>query len=335
MDYTKKIKALDKEGMLQVLRAFPQQFEEAVKAGRKFRIPKSFRKKRFENVFMLGMGGSGIGGLMVKNLLHEKSRIPIEVNPDYKLPAMAGKNSLVFAVSYSGNTEETISGYKEALKRKASIVALTSNGKLAKKSKNTIIIPPGFPPRTQLAFAAIPMLVVMQRLGLTGIRKELLEAPKFLKKQNREIEKLGKKLAETLYKKIPVIYGPKHLETALLRFHTQLAENSKSFSHWNVFPELTHNELVGYKPKEKDLLFVFFRDKKESPKMRNRIGITKRIIRKHSKVLELWVKGKNLTEKLFYASLAGDYCSYYLALLNNAKPWPIPNIKYLKKKIRE
>ncbi len=333
MNFQKLMKQVDKQNMIKLLKQFPTQFKEAYEFGKKWPIPQSFKKKKFDHVCIQGMGGSGIGGEIIKNLMHKNSKILVKVNQSYSIPTTVTKNTLFFAVSYSGNTEETISGFKQAKKKKASIIAITSGGKLAKKSKYVLKVSGGFPPRTQLAFSFVPMMAIMQRLNLTKKNKELENTYRFLNKYNKELEKQGKNLALQIKNKTPIIYGQYLFKSVLIRFHTQLAENSKAFSHWNIFPELTHNELVGYKNSGK-LVFVFFRDAKESVKIKKRINVAKNIIKKHSKVIEIKVKGKTLMEKLFYASLLGDYCSYYLALLYKVNPSPVKNIEILKKKLK-
>jgi len=333
MDFSKLQKKYDKQNMIQVLRSFPEQFEEAIKTGKNYDLPKRYLNRDFQNVLVQGMGGSGIGGILLKNLLGGTRKFPIEVNQNYGLPAFVDKNTLMFAVSYSGNTEETLSGFELAKKRKTTMIALTSGGTLARKSKNTILLPKGMPPRTQLAQTFIPMVVVLNKLGIVNRNKELSSTKKFLQKNIKKFEEEGKKLALHLNGKIPVIYSTKRFEGALVRFHTQIAENAKVFSHWNVIPELTHNEIVGFRPLENKLVFVFFREKEESKRNKKRFEVTKKIASKKSKVVEIYCSGTTRFEKLFSLIMIGDFCSYYLALLGKVDPWPVENIEFLKKEL--
>jgi glucose/mannose-6-phosphate isomerase len=328
-NYKTLIKKYDKSGMLTLLHSFPEQCELALEIA--WRYPLHLKKKTYENIFIQGMGGSGIGGMIVKDLLQNICKVPIAVNNDYALPEFVGEKTLAFFVSYSGNTEETLTCFRKARARKASIVCISSDGKLAKMCKSCIRVPQGNPPRTMLGFLSLPLLVTIARMQLLKKPLALNSLPRFLKRELSDAEKTGKKLAKNLYGKIPVIYAASPYQALALRFHTQLAENSGQFSHWNVLPEANHNEIVGFKPNEKNLAFVFFRSKDESVRMQKRFAFTKKLVSKMSESTEIWLKGKTHAERLFHGILIGDFASYYLALLNGKDPSDIKNINALKK----
>jgi glucose/mannose-6-phosphate isomerase len=281
------------------------------------------------------MGGSGIGGLIAKGLLEEKASVPIFVSQDYSLPKFADRDWLAIIVSYSGNTEETLSAFREAKKRKMGIVCVSSGGILSEECENCISIPGGFAPRTQLGMTFAPVIAVLEKLGIVQAGSELEKTAVFLERAQEKAEAEGKKIAKALYKKIPAIYSTRKFGSAALRFHTQLAENSKVFSHWNVLPELNHNEIVGFLPCEEKLSFVFFRDKGETGQERRRMEFTKKIVSRKSQCIEVWAEGDTGMEKTFYFILAGDFASYYLALLNRVDPAEVENIERLKKELKK
>lgn len=335
MNYSTLAGKFDKSQMLETIRGFPEQFRKAIEISYSWRMPEKFKQKKYSGIIVQGMGGSAIGALIAKDLLEERIRVPLLVNQDYSLPKFIDKKWLAIIVSYSGNTEETLSVFNEARKRKMDIVCISSNGVLAEKCKNCIVIPSGFAPRTQLAMIFVPIIAVLEKLGFAKERKKLEKTGRFLKRKAKEIEGRGKGIAEFLRDRIPVVYSTRKYGSAALRFHTQLAENSKAFSHWNVFPELNHNEIVGFRPLEKKLAFVFFREKHEIFRERKRIEFTKKIIVKKSPLTELWAQGQTRQEKTFYFSLAGDFASYYLALLNRVNPAETANIENLKRELKK
>lgn len=331
LGYKTLIKKYDKSNMLGLLRNFPEQCKLALEISQRYAPGVN---KTYENIFIQGMGGSGIGGIIASDLLKPICKVPIIVNNSYELPGFVDERTLAFFVSYSGNTEETLSCFKKARAKKAGIVCISSNGKLAELCKNCIKVPKGNPPRTMLAFLSLPLLVTIERLRLLERPLRIGSLPKFLKREIVNVERAGISLAEKLYKKIPVIYASDFYKAAALRFHTQLAENSGVFSHWNVLPEANHNEIVGYKPKEKSLVFVLFRSKDESKRMQKRFEFIKTLLEKKSEIVEVWLKGKTNTERMFYGILVGDFTSYYLALLNKKDPSETKNIDSLKNFLR-
>jgi len=333
MDYSKLMK-IDSDAMIQSMRLFPEQFSEAIEIANKWKPQKSLKKK-YSGIIIQGMGGSGLGGMIVKSLLEKESKIPIIVNNNYSLPAFVNKNWLAVTVSYSGNTEETLSAFREAKKKKMNVIGISSNGALSKKCTNCIMVPAGFPPRTMLGMLFVPILNSLGKLGLTKKHRNLNKTAAFLEHNSEEAEEKGKKLAEYLKGNIPIIYAQEKYLAAAKRFHDQLAENSKAFSHYAVLPELNHNEIVGMKPSEKKLAFVFLRDKSENAKERKRAKFTEKIVKKKSKVKEVWYKGKDRMQKLFYCVMLGDFTSYYLALLYHEDPTPVKNIDRLKKELKK
>jgi glucose/mannose-6-phosphate isomerase len=316
----------DKEDMIGILESFSEQCKEAV------RLAKDVKAKgKFENICVCGMGGSGVGGALLKPFV---KNIPLYVHHDYGLPEYVGKKSLVFIVSYSGDTEETLSSYDIAKKRRARIISITSGGKLAAKDKNAIIIPSGLQPREALGYLFLPMIVVLSNSKLISNQKGAInEAIKLLnpKENTKEAFMLSKKMKN----RIPVFYGSEHFEAVVYRMKTQVNENSKQAAFCHTLPEMNHNEINGFKHEGKRLVAVFLRDKKDSMKIKKRIIITRSLIKENTTLFDLTVKGNSLLARILSTIYIGDLASYYLALMNKEDPTPVPLIKELKKKLVE
>jgi glucose/mannose-6-phosphate isomerase len=163
-----EIKRLDPKGMSTCIADFPKQIEEAIRIGKEAKVKMNL--KNVHNVVLTGLGGSAIGGDLLRSYLADELAMPFMVNRHYALPKFVDKNTFVIVSSYSGNTEETISAYKDAIKRKAKILCISTGGeaaKMAKKFKHPWVqIPPGLSPRAALGYSFFPLLVVFAKLGL-------------------------------------------------------------------------------------------------------------------------------------------------------------------------
>lgn len=316
--------------MLDIIHALPDQIKEALGVARSIKV------KTPKNIVFCGMGGSGIPGSILKSLLSD-CKIPLSVVKDYNLPGWVNEDSLVFCLSYSGNTEETISCFREALKQKSEIVILTSNGKLlllAQKTNitNIIRIPYRLPPRMALAYFIFPILEILNSLNLTSIPlKEITNTITTLKKEG--YDEKAKELAEQLKDYIPLIYASTNYEGVALRWKQSFNENSKIPSFYNVFPELDHNELMSYKRTNKSLAIIILNDDEEY-KMKKRIELTKDLIKQAgNKVIQINIKGTSKLVKIFTAIYLGDLTSYYLAKIYNVNPLSVDLIEELKKRL--
>jgi len=354
-----QIEEIDKKGMLKLCLRTHVLYREAFLLSRKVKPPREvkvsskvlIRYASPKKVVIVGMGGSSIGGELLKDYLRNVTVIPILICNDYELPAYAGKDTLVFVNSYSGETEETLSAFVEAVRRGCMIVAVTSGGHLKslceKLKLPCLTIPGGLPPRTALPYFFFPSLAFMEELGVASIKNEdLLETERVLEEISKECspqvpleENLAKSLAANLYGTIPVIYGSGKLCAVAHRWKTQLNENSKVPCKYEVFPELNHNEVVGWEAPEKltkTFSVVLLRDPEESPRLKLRIEVTKRIaLRKVGKVLEVQARGKSELARMFSLVHLGDLVSVYLAILSKIDPWPVETISKIKSELRE
>ncbi len=337
----------DPKRMRDLILNFPQQAEEAVAIGNAAKI--KLNTKQIHNIVITGLGGSAIGGDLLRAYGADMCKVPIVVNRHYYFPAYVGKNTLVIVSSYSGNTEETVSAYKDAVKRKAKIFCITSGGeveRLAKKHKHPYIkIPGGLPPRAALGYSFFPTLIALSALGFfKNQKKEIAETLAVLKNlsvryaDHNDEKNTALQLAKTLHGKLPLIYsGADKLDTVNTRWRGQITENAKTLAFGHVFPELNHNEIVGWevlKDLMKKIHVVILRDKEDYSRIQLRMEVTKGIIGGLADgITEVRSEGKSLLARTFSLLYLADWLSFYLAMLNGVDPSPVKKIDFLKEEL--
>ncbi len=342
-----EIFAIDTSNMYGLIKKFPEQVEAAIKIGNGGKVRVSNRG--VQNIVLCGLGGSAIGGDLLKSYLGGELKIPFIVNRHYVLPGFVNKNSLVIISSYSGNTEETTTAFKEALKRRARVLCISSGGEvesLAKKRKIALIrIPGGLPPRAALGYSFFPLLITLGKLGLTKNKgKEIREALALLKQKSDEYSNPDQEsnkafqLAEQLRGRIGVVYSStERFDAVATRWRGQMAENGKSLMFGHVLPEMNHNELVGWnvlKEQMREMQVFFLRDKDDHARVKVRMDITQGIIAEYtSRVTEVWSEGTSLLTRMFSLVYLGDWVSYYLAILHGVDPTPVRVIDLLKEEL--
>jgi glucose/mannose-6-phosphate isomerase len=301
-------------------------------------------------IIIVGMGGSAIGGDLLKDWARDKLNTPIEINREYQLPAYAGKKTLVLVSSYSGDTEESLSAFLDALKRGCMIFCVTSNGAVlatAKKHKVPYLqVPPGMPPRAALPYMLVPLLIYLQKAGLAkGVEDELGEAYALIEKVSKEngpdnpmVENFAKNTAYHIGDSAPCVYGFGVYRSVAQRFKQQLNENSKTVAKWEYFPELNHNEIVGWEGRGEQCRWfsvIFIRDKAEPVEIETRIDITKAIMERAGLItFDLEVQGECTLAKMLSTVVIGDFLSIYLAVLREVDPTPVQTINYLKETLK-
>jgi len=358
LDDIQAIKSIDRMNMCGIQLKFPDNAEDAIKRAETLRIPKSLKIGKYiihyrqpEKILILGMGGSAIGGELLRGWLKKYSPIPIEVNHDYHLPAYADANTLVVAVSYSGNTEETLSGFVEAVSRKCMVVGISSGGVLEKFCQSLRVpflkLPGGMPPRIALPYLFFPLVLILKKFGIASKMNETREALLVLRQLREEIkpeiptsQNPSKQLASQLYGGIPIIYGFREYDGVAMRIKTQFNENAKIPAKYEAFPELNHNETVGWEgPKKLTKLFnvILLRDPSEPPEIRTRIEITKKLAlkRKAGKILEIYPRGKTTLAKMLSTIYIGDSASIYLAILYGIDPTPVEIVNKIKHELKK
>ena len=343
LDNQETVKKVDRSDMLSDLVKTPDYCRDAIERAKRVNVPE---KVNPQNIVIVGMGGSAIGGEILHDWLRDTLPVPIEVCRDYVLPAYVNKDTLVLANSYSGNTEETLTAFLTAIQRKCTVLAVTSGGQLEAFCKKLhvphVMIPSGLQPRVAVPYMFFPLPVLLEKLGiLSNIEDELEEAITVLAKVAKANaltvpagDNRAKQLAADLLGTIPVVYGFRQYTSIAHRLKAQFNENSKVHSRSNVFPELNHNETVGYDAPEalsKQQSVILIRDPHEPPEIRNRIETTTDLVFNRAKtVMEITAQGEGKLAKMFSVMCTGDYASVYLAILQNKDPTPVKRIDRVK-----
>jgi len=347
LDAPQEFAACDPRGMLAFVAGLPQQCTEAWDRVQGFKLPDEYRRVR--QVVVLGLGGSAIGADLLRGLLAEECPVPVMVHRDYGLPAFVDAHTLVIASSYSGNTEETLSGFDEARRRGSRLLAVTTGGTLAQRARAWDIPLYLFhyetQPRAALGYSLLSLLGIVQHLGLVGVKSnDVAEAISVMKQWQEEIQpavptsaNLAKSLARELYERLPVVYAAEHLSEVARRWKGQCNENSKSWAVYDVAPELMHNTVAGYPypPGLRDSLFVVvLQAPSNHPRVQLRFKLVCELLQRDGfryRVIE--ARGQSRLAQMLSAVHLGDYVSYYLAMLYDADPWTIANIDLLKERL--
>ena len=338
------IQLVDRSNYFRLLVEFPQQVEEAVQIARAAEVKLSVRG--IQKIVITGLGGSAISGDLLRSYLADQIRIPIFVNRHYSLPEFVGKNTLVFVSSYSGNTEETTAAHRQATKRAAKIVCISSDGETASMANRyrqpLIMIPRGLPPRAALGYSFFPMLITLNKLRLVKVNqsawKETVSLLKALSERYRNVDSMHNvaiDLATRLKNRLPVVYSAtERFDSVNLRWRGQLAENAKVLAFGNVLPEMNHNELVGWRVLKnlmKNIAVVILRDKGDHRRVQKRMDITNDIVGEFAAyVTEVQSEGDSVLARMFSLIYLGDWVSFYLAVLNGVDPTPVKVVDYLK-----
>ncbi|MGB9695836.1 MAG: bifunctional phosphoglucose/phosphomannose isomerase [Ignavibacteria bacterium] len=345
---TNVLSKIDKGNMFNVLKEFGNQVYDAYELAERVAL-KNIDLDRIKNIVITGLGGSAIGGDLVRNAGLGELKVPLTVNRHYTLPAFVGKDTLVIVSSYSGNTEETISSYKQAIKLKAQIICITSGGevqRMAEKYKhNLFLIPQGYQPRCALGYNFVSMWIALAKLKFVSKKTaEFKNVVKILRRNSTKytvpdiVTNDALRIAAVLKGKLPIIYSSvDNLEAVNLRWRGQLSENAKILAYGNLYPEMNHNELVGWKLNKnilKNIVVIFLEDSADHKRVKTRIAITKKIYQQYSdNIISLSSRENTRFERIFDLIYLGDWVSYYLAILNNVDPTPVEIINHLKSEL--
>jgi len=255
------------------------------------------------------------------DLTVDKIAIPIIANKGYTLPAFCDKKTLLILVSYSGNTEETVSCFNEAIRRGMQPVCVCSGGQLKELAlahdMSFLPMPTGFPPRASLAFGAAYLFHVLNNFSLFAfdVAKEFTRLSEFLEKQQEEMKASSKNMAVHFKNKVLIAYAEDKIDGVALRLKQQINENSKAYCWYNVVPELNHNELVGWKQTHHAIGSLFLRTSFENERNQHRFDFLKPFVGKFvNEVYEFHAVGNDFFEQYFYLIHWCDWLSYYLAL---------------------
>ena len=317
------------------LEGFIKQLDNAFEIGQNTRFKEV--SNNITSVLICGIGGSGIGGTIASKAIADVCKVPVVTCNDYHIPAFVNESTLIIASSYSGNTEETITAVTSAMSKGAVLCAITSGGSLKvlceETGSNHILIPGGNPPRTCLGYSLTEQIFALNKYGL--IPGELIDnlksASRLLKSEDNNIKLEAKLVSEALAGKIPVLYSTDKFEPIAIRFRQQLNENSKMLAWHNKFPEMNHNEIVGWSQENKDLAVLVFRNRNDFYRTQARIDFTVSLISDFaSSVTQINSKGDSYLERALYFIYLTDWVSLYLAESDNTDPIAIKSIDALK-----
>lgn len=342
----KSIKKYDKSNLLNTTNSIPVEVKNLYDNALKYELPQSFRNTK--NLFIAGMGGSGISADIINSYLRRKSSIPIFVNKNTVLPSFCNQETLCIFISYSGNTKEIISLCSQASKQNSKILLITKGGDIESfvDNKDIFIFKIDSKiemPRSASLLLFYSVITLLSKLTFFDISNKEIENSLFALdniqknfdisiKNDNDLIQLASNL---LNKKIVILGVSPYTESIALRWKNQFNENSKELVYCSNFPELTHNEIVAlYSSNLEDYYFLILRDKDEDKFVSNQIDNTLSLLN-ISNISHISESGDSSLERIVKMIYRGDYLSIYFALLKGVDPTPITSINLLKEKMKE
>ena len=325
--------------MKKLIEGFTQQLAHALKIGQAMDLVRPGSDIR--NIIITGMGGSGIGANLVESLTFGRVPIPITVTKGYNIPQFVSPHTLFIACSYSGNTEETLAAVNKGLLKRAHIICVTSGGRMLEMAKEYNLfyfqVPEGSTSqRAQLGYMMISLLYALYHTNLIGAAfiKETENSIEYLDRGEKAIQAEAELIAKKLRGKLPMIYCDERLKAMATRFQNQLNENAKQMAHVNTFPEMNHNEIVGWRFPENILQqsqVVYLYSDHDHERVEKRMEICREIFEKRSNpIIDIVAEGASLLEQYYYLIHLTDWISYFLAKENGVDPDPEEAIDFVK-----
>jgi glucose/mannose-6-phosphate isomerase len=295
----------------------------------------------FDRIILCGMGGSSLYVDIINNYLADSSDVSIRIETvtGYSIPKSVNAKTLIIAASYSGNTEETISALEEALVKNLKIVIFAAGGKLIETAQEKNIdyfqIPSGLQPRLSTGYFIAGVLGLLSNSGIIPSKEsEVLDAGTRIAESLDE--EATKNLSLRVRGKVPVIYATDNNWSIARVSKIKFNENSKTQAFWNYFPELNHNEMVGFTRLEMTPVFLIYKSQFTNPRNHKRIEIFKKLLEeKGCDVVIIEMKGKNILEEILNAYFMIDHVTYYLAEMNSIDPEPVDMVEDFKKMLVE
>ena len=338
----------DSLGFLDAVAGLPEQLAAAHEAAAMVPADTLPNVDPIRNIVVLGMGGSGIAGDVVAAVFNDELPVPVSVLKQIRTPAYVGPNTLAFAMSYSGDTEETVSMATSAVEKGAQLVAVSCGGELETLARDAgalhVPCPPGFLPRAAVGALVAPLCTVLFRLGLApGAHASMTRAQQQLARRRDACHpdvdgqaNPARELARQIGRTIPLIYGGGALgAVAAYRWKCDVNENAKAPAFWHTYPELDHNEICSWGQHgdvtRQLMTLVELRHGFEHPRLRLRFDATRDIIDEClHQGLSVEAVGQGRLAQLLDLMYVGDWTSCYLALQNDVDPGPIDAIFDLK-----
>jgi glucose/mannose-6-phosphate isomerase len=343
LDDPRALARIDRHDSGRVLAEFPQQCRRA----RLLRLDPPPAIARPRVVVMAGMGGSAAGGDLVAACAAESLDVPILVHRGYGLPAVAGRDALVIASSYSGETVEVLSAVEVALARRVPVVAITSGGALGTLAAGTglprVMLPAGLMPRMALGYLVFPALAALAACGVpAATEREVDEALEVVGAQAADLavetatdKNEAKRLALAIGSRLPAVYGGPLTGSAAYRWKTDLEENAKVLAVAGAVPEMNHNEIEIWRgPGAGGLHALLLREDGEPPEIARRFTLLRELLDPAAGgVSEAWARGSGRLARLLSLVQLGQWVSYYLAMLHEIDPWPVPMLTEVKRRL--
>jgi len=302
-----------------------------------FYFPSNFDVSHINKVLACGLGGSGIGAKLLASMVSADLKMPFEVCHDYDIPSYTDARTLVIISSYSGNTEETLEAMHKAHQSGASLVCITSGGAVADYARThdlaLALMPAGFPPRSQMGISVSLQVIMLSQLGLIGAGHlaGLRAGADFIRDHAGAIQEQAARLAAFFHGLVPLLYADAHREPVLIRWQQQLNENSKVLCHHHVFPEMNHNELVGWEGADSRFAALLMRTAQDHPRTSYRMDICSPLFKKKcDRVQEVVFSHADAWVNAWHMIHLGDWISVLLADLNQVDATEIKTIIYLK-----
>ncbi len=339
LDQADFIARLDKANALGVIAALPDQLRY------KFDQPELSHLTDIRSIVIAGMGGSAQGAEFIKTWLGDRLPLPLVIVRDYDLPAFVDETTLVVASSYSGNTEESIAALQVAEERHAKIVVISSGGKLLAEAEAKghplfhYELPEGYQPRMAVLYDVRALAQMIEGLGLLkGIVDELAAVATWLADQTGDWgpttntdQNQAKQIATALVGHVAVVYAGPTLAFAAMKWKIAFNENAKNLAFYNYFPELNHNEFIGWShPERSGLKVIELRSDKDHPQVQKRFDITNKLLSSAFSPIEVQAKGEDKLQQLVWTITLGEYVATYLAFLNGIDPSPVELVEKLK-----
>ena len=324
--------------MRALIDSFPDQLSSAATSMAAQPLPAT--PPEHDHVLVLGMGGSGIGGRFLAGLLSDTAEVPVASCHDYQIPSWVSPKTVVIACSYSGNTEETLAALAQAIQKGAQVRALTSGGQLGAMASEhnwpVLTVPGGHPPRSQFGWAVTGLLHHFSALGHApadahNVLADVQASADALRANREAVVALADKWAGLLVDKTPMLYGDAALEPVLIRWRQQLNENAKRLCNHHVFPEMNHNELVGWESGDDSIAALFLHTHEDHPRTAERMRLCKAIFSEAgASVEEVHAVGQTRLQRWMYLVHLGDWLSLLMAEKTGVDPVDIRHIDYLK-----
>jgi len=339
---------LDSIGMFAAASSMPEQvFDAAVRARGLDGLPD---RERVENIVVLGMGGSGVAGDVLVAAAGPFLPVPVIVSKGYELPAFVGESSLVFAISFSGNTEETLEAASSAAVEGAHLVVITQGGELGRLAQSwgvpQVRVPESIPvPRAGLGATAVPPLIVLEEMGLfPGAQQWVDFAVEQLRDRREQLsgdDSPAKALAKAIGRTIPLVHGGGDIgAVAAMRWKTEVNENANAPAFWNTHPELCHNEMQGWGQHgdvtRQVLTLVNLRHEYEHPQVARRFEVTEPLLDEVvASVHEIRAEGEGQLAQLLDLMLYGTFVSLELAAQEGIDPGPMGTLDEIKEQVAQ